>query len=143
MHRFTLNGDLINTGCNIHVPRSTVLSCCGLLVSRWHIVASTPDPFRHANIMVCMFFTQGDARFAKFDDGAAAPLQATATATADSDDDDDDDGCVPLAAVVIDGVEVEAREEDLAAAFAFDSESDDDSGSDPGKASKPPLTVLT
>ena len=143
MHRFTLNGDLINTGCNIHVPRSTVLSCCGLLVSRWHIVASTPDPFRHANIMVCMFFTQGDARFAKFDDGAAAPLQATATATADSDDDDDDGGGVPLAAVVIDGVEVEAREEDLAAAFAFDSESDDDSGSDPGKASKPPLTVLT
>ena len=129
-----------------HFCRSTVLSCYGLLVSRWHIVASTPDPLRYANIMVCMFFTQGDARFAKFDDGAAAPRQASATATADPDSDDDGVPLATVVTVVIDGVEVEAREEDLAAAFAFDSDSDDDDGSDPGRAPQshqPPLEITT
>ena len=105
------------------------------LESRWHIVASTPDPVRHANIMVCMFFTQGDPRFARFDHCAATPLsgtRATSEEAPPSDPVDSDDG-VPLTTVVIDGVEVEAQPEDLAAAFAFDSESDDDSSSETGQ----------
>ena len=109
------------------------------LESRWHIVASTPDPVRHANIMVCMFFTQGDPRFARFDHCAATPLSGTRATSEEAtseeappSDPDSDDG-VPLTTVVIDGVEVEAQPEDLAAAFAFDSELDDDSSSETGQ----------
>jgi hypothetical protein len=105
-------------------------------------VVSTPDPARHANIMISMFYSMGDTDISSSsasDSMKPLPMASSSSATVgaavqsltavDAATTTDalleqmsgsDGGALPLCSMVVDGVEVDVGEEDLAAAFAFD-----------------------